>query len=335
MKLAIAYALACALVNGSLLLAAGTGLAGPGVLSAVEALFLLFSFYALARFQRDGLPLTVPLLPPVMAGLAFQVALVVVVSQAEAQSGAAVLLDCFAIVSLLTMTVAGALLFFRLRRGKVVASLPVEGQAAVVYGGFWRRLCASVVDALVLGAAGAVIFSIVSLALAAATMSGGQASAQDTLSVVRDAVVTTAVSGFSFGVLAPVAGGTNIIAGIAYLSRMPGIAEAGGIGGLVSGITIEALSLGSVLYFALMESSSRQATFGKQALGLRVTDCSGGRVSFWLALRRNFLKLVPFGTFGLGFLYVFFSPTRQGVHDLLAKSLVVQTGEGPAQGRPA
>ena len=35
------------------------------------------------------------------------------------------------------------------------------------------------------------------------------------------------------------------------------------------------------LYFAGMESSERQATFGKAAMSLRVTDLEGRRLSFW------------------------------------------------------
>ena len=47
------------------------------------------------------------------------------------------------------------------------------------------------------------------------------------------------------------------------------------------------------LYFSITESSPRQATWGKQRLGLRVTDQEGNRLRFPRALARTLLKFVP------------------------------------------
>lgn len=47
------------------------------------------------------------------------------------------------------------------------------------------------------------------------------------------------------------------------------------------------------LYFAVTESSSRQASWGKRRRGLRVVSANGGRVSFLRALSRSLLKLLP------------------------------------------
>jgi uncharacterized RDD family membrane protein YckC len=46
------------------------------------------------------------------------------------------------------------------------------------------------------------------------------------------------------------------------------------------------------LYFALMESSSRQATLGKLLIGLVVTDLAGQRISFWRATGRHLGKFI-------------------------------------------
>ena len=46
------------------------------------------------------------------------------------------------------------------------------------------------------------------------------------------------------------------------------------------------------LYFALCESSAWQATLGKLALGIRVTDLQGQRISFPRALGRYVAKLL-------------------------------------------
>jgi len=47
------------------------------------------------------------------------------------------------------------------------------------------------------------------------------------------------------------------------------------------------------LYFSITESSARQATWGKQRLGLRVTDQEGNRIRLPRALTRTLLKFVP------------------------------------------
>jgi len=46
------------------------------------------------------------------------------------------------------------------------------------------------------------------------------------------------------------------------------------------------------LYSALMESSGSQATVGKMALSLRVTNLSGERITFGRATGRHFSKFV-------------------------------------------
>jgi hypothetical protein len=42
------------------------------------------------------------------------------------------------------------------------------------------------------------------------------------------------------------------------------------------------------MYFALNESSRRQATWGKQLMGLKVTDLHGDKIGFWKATGRHF-----------------------------------------------
>jgi len=41
------------------------------------------------------------------------------------------------------------------------------------------------------------------------------------------------------------------------------------------------------VYYAGFESSRRQATFGKRAIGIKVTDLAGGRIGFGRALTRS------------------------------------------------
>ncbi|TBR36027.1 MULTISPECIES: RDD family protein [Dyella] len=77
------------------------------------------------------------------------------------------------------------------------------------------------------------------------------------------------------------------------------------------------------LYFAVLESSSWQGTVGKRALGIRVTDMDGKRLSFLRATARYFGKVISAFTFCIGFLMVAWTERKQGLHDLLAQTLVV------------
>lgn len=77
------------------------------------------------------------------------------------------------------------------------------------------------------------------------------------------------------------------------------------------------------LYFALMESSSKQATLGKMALGIRVTDLNGARIGFGRATGRYFAKILSGLILGIGFLMAAFTEKKQALHDILAGTLVV------------
>lgn len=82
-----------------------------------------------------------------------------------------------------------------------------------------------------------------------------------------------------------------------------------------------------VIYGASMESSSRQASLGKMALGLKVTDLEGKRISFARALIRWSAKeVLQISVVGwLTFIAIAFSKRKQGVHDLLAGTVVRST----------
>ena len=77
------------------------------------------------------------------------------------------------------------------------------------------------------------------------------------------------------------------------------------------------------LYFAGMESSMRQATFGKNALRLKVIDETGGQISFGRATGRYFGKILSSLTLGFGFLMIAFTDRKQGLHDKMAGCVVV------------
>ncbi|WP_169974270.1 RDD family protein [Tautonia rosea] len=80
-----------------------------------------------------------------------------------------------------------------------------------------------------------------------------------------------------------------------------------------------------VLYFATLESGSRQATLGKLILGLKVTTDEGHRLSFPRAFGRFFAKLLSLIPFGVGFVMAAFTEQHRALHDLLAGTLVVRS----------
>lgn len=79
----------------------------------------------------------------------------------------------------------------------------------------------------------------------------------------------------------------------------------------------------SLLYFALCESSAWQGTPGKLALGIRVTDMQGRRISLPRALGRYLAKFLSAIILFIGFLMVAWTQRKQGLHDMIADTLVL------------
>jgi uncharacterized RDD family membrane protein YckC len=112
------------------------------------------------------------------------------------------------------------------------------------------------------------------------------------------------------------------------------------------------------IYFAGMESSELQATFGKKVLGVVVTDTNGNRISFGKATGRYFAKsiflliwiaalfigvmaseteeedsayfviaglifIIGFIVLLFGYLMAGFTPDKQALHDIISKCFVV------------
>ena len=77
-------------------------------------------------------------------------------------------------------------------------------------------------------------------------------------------------------------------------------------------------------YYGIFESSPARGTLGKMALGLYVGDIHGDPITFRRAIWRNWLKALSWLTLGVGFLLAAFTPRKQGLHDLLAGTLVLR-----------
>ena len=148
----------------------------------------------------------------------------------------------------------------------------VAPAVGVGYGGFWIRVVALIIDAI----------------------------------IVR---VVIAPVGMIFG-------GLGLAGGMMRGFPHRGLAILGG------GVTFILLVFGNWLYEAFMESSSYQATLGKMIFGMKVTDLNGNRISFERATGRHFAKWLSGLILCIGYIMVGFTERKQGLHDLLAGTLV-------------
>lgn len=80
----------------------------------------------------------------------------------------------------------------------------------------------------------------------------------------------------------------------------------------------------SGIYYAVTESSQTQATMGKMAMGIIVTDLEGKRISLGKASGRYIGKLISTLTLYIGFIMAAFTEKKQALHDQIADCLVVK-----------
>lgn len=81
------------------------------------------------------------------------------------------------------------------------------------------------------------------------------------------------------------------------------------------------------LYYVLLESSSKQGTIGKMALGLIVTDKEGNRLTPLKAFIRNLCKIISSIICLIGYLFPLFTEKKQALHDMIAGTLVYKKDE--------
>ncbi len=91
-------------------------------------------------------------------------------------------------------------------------------------------------------------------------------------------------------------------------------------------------SVATILYKPIMEASEYQGTVGKYALGMKVVDQNGQRISMTSSFLRTILYIIGAQGFllCLGVVMIGFTEYKQGLHDILANTYVVTTHwEGP------
>jgi uncharacterized RDD family membrane protein YckC len=77
------------------------------------------------------------------------------------------------------------------------------------------------------------------------------------------------------------------------------------------------------LYHAVQESSSAQATIGKRAMNIIVTDGNGNRLSFGRATGRWLAMILSALILCIGFIMIGFTERKQGLHDLIVNTYVI------------
>nr|WP_319537538.1 RDD family protein [uncultured Methanospirillum sp.] len=150
--------------------------------------------------------------------------------------------------------------------------------------GFWRRLAAAIIDLLIL--------CIIS-AIAAAYLGLGEGWRMLLMIIRRQAVVSD--DGVPIHSLIPMPAATFIL--VVFI-LIPWI------------------------YFAALESSRNQATLGKIACRVVVSDLHGKPLTFARATLRHFSKYISGIIVFAGFICIGYTRYHQGLHDVIAATLV-------------
>lgn len=140
---------------------------------------------------------------------------------------------------------------------------------------------------------------------------------------IIDAIIIGVLQSFVF---VPILG----VLGISIFNSTPDMSDPDQVAGMVATIvaamgTVWILAMIiQILYFTFMESSKYQATVGKLALGLMVTDVNGAKLDFTKALVRNLCRIISNITMLIGYIIAGFTEKKQALHDIIAGTLVVK-----------
>ena len=76
-----------------------------------------------------------------------------------------------------------------------------------------------------------------------------------------------------------------------------------------------------IFYYALFQSSSKQATPGMMIAKIKIYDEQLQRLGFWRLILRYFLTLPSIIIFGIGFFMIGLTKRKQGFHDKIARTI--------------
>ncbi len=173
------------------------------------------------------------------------------------------------------------------QNNKIMEVIENQEKSSTEYAGFWLRFVAYLIDY--------AVFSVAGLLIAIPTIF---------------AIVGIAI-GFE-GIEEPT-----------ELLENGNLLKVGILVGIIVLVSIFSIVAGW-LYYALFESSKYGGTLGKMAVGIKVTDIEGRRVSFARATGRYFARIVTNMTLLIGYIMAGFTEKKQALHDILANCLVVK-----------
>lgn len=157
----------------------------------------------------------------------------------------------------------------------------------IIYAGFWLRFAAYLVDWAVLSVGGMLL--AVPTVISIVAIAVGFENIHDPMDLLNDGNLLR----------------VGLLLGVILLVSLIGL-------------------VGGWLYYALMESSKFGGTLGKMAVGIRVTDLNGNRISFARATGRYFGRIVTNLTLLIGYIMAGFTEKKQALHDVLASCLVIK-----------
>lgn len=80
----------------------------------------------------------------------------------------------------------------------------------------------------------------------------------------------------------------------------------------------------SLMYVILLPASTLQGTLGKAALGLKITDVNGERISVWRSLGRALSEILSTIILFIGYIMIAFHREKRGLHDIIARTYVIR-----------
>jgi uncharacterized RDD family membrane protein YckC len=164
--------------------------------------------------------------------------------------------------------------------------------STVQYAGFWRRVAAYLIDGILVGA----VFWVIAIIGFGGMFGGLLMNARHSQSF-----------NYNYNSDGTFHGDPAVV--MSFVMMYLAFVAIAGIGGW--------------LYFGLMESSAKQGTLGKMAVGIKVTDLNGNRISFGRATGRFFSKILSGLILYVGYMMAGFTEKKQALHDMIAGTLVV------------
>ena len=297
------------------------GAKAAGLITAVFGFaWVVWNVFGLYKFESSDTPKKAPLLCLCIVGIFFQFAAGAAVSSAAA---APLIMGCgivFAALGFLGYVfVTDKLLSREFNVSLNGQQVEKEKRQPVLK----RRILAGLIDAGLLAVMSAVLMSSTIIVTTLVWQMANPAINPHAKSLIQ-VILPVSLVGAGTGLLMPLAAATNVFCSVCGLTKLSTLSGTEQLSTLAALLSLGLVNIAGILYFAFLESSTRQASIGKRIMGLRVVDSEGGRLNFRHALFRTALKSISFGTFLLGFIYATFSPKGHALHDIVAKSEVVR-----------